>query len=74
MSSTWQLMLSWGVLVGTGSGFVAVVLAAAVVNRWFSERRYCSKRCRDAFVDNAPKLQQKRNAKTYFEWAFFAPD
>lgn len=39
MTATWQLMLSWGVLVGTGSGFVAVVLAAAVVNRWFAERR-----------------------------------
>jgi len=39
MSATWQLMLSWGVAVGTGSGFVAVVLAAAVVNRWFVERR-----------------------------------
>ena len=39
MSATWQLMLSWGVVVGTGSGFVAVVLAAAVVNRWFVERR-----------------------------------
>jgi predicted MFS family arabinose efflux permease len=39
MSATWQLMLGWGVLVGTGSGFIAVVLAAAVVNRWFSERR-----------------------------------
>jgi len=39
MSATWQLMLSWGVLVGTGSGFIAVVLAAAVVNRWFAERR-----------------------------------
>ena len=39
MSATWQLMLTWGVLVGTGSGFIAVVLAAAVVNRWFSERR-----------------------------------
>ncbi|MBV8063666.1 MAG: MFS transporter, partial [Nevskia sp.] len=39
MSATWQLMLSWGVLVGTGSGFIAVVLAAAVVNRWFARRR-----------------------------------
>ncbi len=39
MSATWQLMLTWGVLVGTGSGFIAVVLAAAVVNRWFVERR-----------------------------------
>jgi sugar phosphate permease len=39
MTTVWQLMLSWGVLVGTASGFVAVVLAAAVVNRWFVERR-----------------------------------
>jgi len=39
MSAPWQLMLSWGVLVGTGSGFIAVVLAAAVVNRWFNQRR-----------------------------------
>jgi predicted MFS family arabinose efflux permease len=39
MSAAWQLMLTWGALVGTGSGFIAVVLAAAVVNRWFSQRR-----------------------------------
>ena len=29
----------WGVLVGTGSGVTALVLAAVVVNRWFEERR-----------------------------------
>src|SRR5882757_2369008 len=39
MTAVWQLMLTWGVLVGIGSGCVAVVLAAAVVNRWFVERR-----------------------------------
>jgi sugar phosphate permease len=39
MTAVWQLMLSWGVMVGIGSGFVAVVLGAAVVNRWFVERR-----------------------------------
>ncbi len=39
MTAVWQLMLSWGVLVGSGVGFVAVVLAAAVVDRWFVERR-----------------------------------
>ena len=39
MTATWQLMLSWGALVGTFSGFIAVVLAATVVNRWFVERR-----------------------------------
>jgi len=35
---------------------------------WFSKRRYCSKRCRDAFVPQ--KLQQKRSVTTYFEWLF----
>jgi sugar phosphate permease len=35
----WELMLYWGVLVGTGSGVTALVLAAVVVNRWFEERR-----------------------------------
>jgi hypothetical protein len=37
---------------------------------WFSKRRYCSKRCRNALVADAPKLQQKRNVTTYFEMAF----
>jgi hypothetical protein len=37
---------------------------------WFSKRRYCSKHCRDAFVADAPKLQQERSATTYFEWLF----
>ena len=35
----WQLMLSWGVLVGLGTGTVALVLAATIVNRWFVARR-----------------------------------
>jgi sugar phosphate permease len=35
----WQLVLVWGVLVGTGSGMVALVLGATVVNRWFSSCR-----------------------------------
>jgi predicted MFS family arabinose efflux permease len=35
----WQLVLTWGVLVGLGSGILALVLAATIVNRWFSERR-----------------------------------
>jgi hypothetical protein len=37
---------------------------------WFSKRPYCSKHCRDAFVADAPKLRQERNAPTYFEWLF----
>ncbi len=35
----WQLILLWGVVVGIGSGMVAIVLGATVVNRWFIERR-----------------------------------
>ena len=35
----WQLVLDWGILVGTGSGMVALVLGATVVNRWFRTRR-----------------------------------
>ncbi|HUR93544.1 MAG TPA: MFS transporter, partial [Gemmatimonadales bacterium] len=35
----WQLVLVWGVVVGAGSGMVALVLGATVVNRWFSTRR-----------------------------------
>jgi predicted MFS family arabinose efflux permease len=35
----WQLVLDWGILVGTGSGMVALVLGATVVNRWFRARR-----------------------------------
>lgn len=39
MTAPWQLMLTWGLMVGIGSGVVATVLAATVVNRWFSTRR-----------------------------------
>ena len=39
MSQSWHLMLTWGLMVGVGSGVAATVLAATVVNRWFSERR-----------------------------------
>lgn len=35
----WQLILTWGVLSGLGSGCVAMVLAATVVNRWFVKNR-----------------------------------
>jgi MFS family permease len=39
VTQPWQLVLSWGVLVGLGSGMVALVLGATVVNRWFSAQR-----------------------------------
>src|SRR5439155_656912 len=34
-----QLLLTWGVLVGLGTGTTAMVLGATVVSRWFSSRR-----------------------------------
>ena len=39
MTRPWHLMLTWGLMVGLGSGVAATVFAATVVNRWFSERR-----------------------------------
>jgi MFS family permease len=39
VTEPWQLVLSWGVVVGLGSGMVALVLGATVVNRWFTSRR-----------------------------------
>ena len=39
MTRPWQLMLLWGLVVGTGSGVVALVLGATLVNRWFVARR-----------------------------------
>ncbi|GAA1557479.1 MFS transporter [Streptomyces globosus] len=39
MTAAWQLVLFWGVLVGLGSGSMALAFAATVVNRWFTARR-----------------------------------
>jgi predicted MFS family arabinose efflux permease len=39
MRSSWHLMLTWGILVGVGTGTTAMVLGATVVNRWFVARR-----------------------------------
>jgi hypothetical protein len=42
--------------------------------RWFSKRRYCSRRCRDNVMSRVPRrLQEERNATTYFEWLFLQP-
>jgi MFS family permease len=38
MTAPWQLFLTWGLLVGIGSGGGAVGMAAAVANRWFAKR------------------------------------
>ena len=39
VTQEWQLVLTWGVLVGFGSGIAAMVFGATIVNRWFQERR-----------------------------------
>ena len=39
MRAAWQLVALWGVVVGSGSGVVALVLATTVAGRWFSTRR-----------------------------------
>jgi MFS family permease len=39
MREPWHYVLTWGVLSGIGSGAVASVLGATVVNRWFATRQ-----------------------------------
>ncbi|HTS91025.1 MAG TPA: MFS transporter [Stellaceae bacterium] len=39
METAWQLVLLWGVVIGSGSGLAALVLGAVVAARWFSQRR-----------------------------------
>lgn len=39
MTASWQLVLSWGVLVGLGTGSMAMSLVATVTGRWFVARR-----------------------------------
>jgi MFS family permease len=39
ITAPWQLFLTWGLLSGIGSGAVAGVLGATIVNRWFTTNR-----------------------------------
>ena len=39
MTQPWHYVATWGVVSGVGSGAVAMVLGATVVNRWFVARR-----------------------------------
>jgi predicted MFS family arabinose efflux permease len=39
MTASWQLVLCWGLLIGLGTGSMALVFAATVANRWFVESR-----------------------------------
>lgn len=39
VNAPWQLVLTWGVIVGVGTGSMALVFAATIANRWFVKRR-----------------------------------
>jgi MFS family permease len=39
MRDVWQLFVLWGLVVGIGSGSMALVFGAVVANRWFVARR-----------------------------------
>ncbi|GGO86807.1 MFS transporter [Wenjunlia tyrosinilytica] len=39
MGASWQLILCWGVLVGLGTGSMALAFVATVTSRWFVKRR-----------------------------------
>ncbi|HMT32583.1 MAG: MFS transporter [Actinomycetales bacterium] len=39
MTAPWQLWILWGLLVGVGTGAMALVLGSIVANRWFQTRR-----------------------------------
>lgn len=38
-TAPWMLVLTWGVMVGLGTGSMALVFAATVAERWFVQRR-----------------------------------
>ncbi|WP_131112995.1 MFS transporter [Lichenihabitans psoromatis] len=39
MTKPWQLMLLWGVVVGSGTGMISNVLGATIAGRWFTRHR-----------------------------------
>ncbi|ATE63573.1 MFS transporter [Rhizorhabdus dicambivorans] len=39
MTQSWHYVLTWGLISGAGSGAIAPVLGATIVNRWFAARR-----------------------------------
>lgn len=38
-TAAWQLVFMWGVLIGLGTGSMALVFAATIANAWFVKRR-----------------------------------
>jgi predicted MFS family arabinose efflux permease len=39
ITAPWQLVLTWGLAVGLGTGVTALVLGATIVNRWFGKQQ-----------------------------------
>jgi sugar phosphate permease len=39
VTALWQLVVLWGLMLGLGSGLIALVLGAMVASRWFDKRR-----------------------------------
>ena len=39
MTQVWELVALWGIIVGIGTGMVALVLGATIASRWFVQRR-----------------------------------
>jgi len=39
MQAPWQMTLLWGIIVGTGTGFLSMVVGSIIATRWFVKRR-----------------------------------
>ena len=39
VNQSWQILLTWGLLIGLGTGSMALVFAATIANTWFATRR-----------------------------------
>ncbi|MCU1573228.1 MAG: transporter [Micrococcaceae bacterium] len=39
VNQAWQILLTWGLLIGLGTGSMALVFAATVADKWFVQRR-----------------------------------
>jgi sugar phosphate permease len=39
MRTSWQMIVLWGIVVGSGTGMIAIVLGATIAERWFVRRR-----------------------------------
>jgi MFS family permease len=39
VNQSWQILLTWGLLIGLGTGSMALVFAATIANTWFSKNR-----------------------------------